>query len=118
MPSYYTAGSGGAGPTIVSATFLLLASQAITIADHLIVPRARSDCRIVDFGGRIGGALVSFDNPDVPHSEALGLANCTSRFGTRQILEQLWLDQALPSTWLNNARMQKFAVLSMPVTMG
>ena len=119
--SFHTAGSGGAGPTIVSATFLLLASQVITIADHLIVPKEPwSDCRIVDFGGRIGRRpCFLLDNPDVPTiSEAFGIANCTSRFGTSPALwnRLFGLIRALPRTWLNNrSAMQKFAVLSMPV---
>ncbi len=119
--SFHTAGSGGAGPTIVSATFLLLAGQALTVADDaLLAMEPWTDRRLVDFGAGLGRrACFLLDNPDVPTTaEALGIANCCSRFGTAP---DLWnglfgVMKVLPHSWLNNRpAMQKLASMSMPV---
>ena len=119
--SFHTAGSGGAGPTIVSATFLLLASKAFTVIDDaLVAMEPWTDRRCVDFGGGLGRrACFLLDNPDVPTiAEALGIANCSSRFGTAP---DLWNGlfgaiKVLPNSLLNSRpAMQKLASMSMPV---
>ena len=119
--SFFTAGTGGAGPTIVSATFLLLASDALTLsAGEICGQPAWSGRRIIDFGGSVGRrACFLLDNPDVPStSAALEIANCASRFGTAPALwNQLfavmqWLPKPL---LLNRKAMQAFSLVSMPV---
>ena len=77
--SFFTAGTGGAGPTIVSATFLLLAEEALTLSGgELSGQPAWSGRRIVDFGAGVGRrACFLLDNPDVPSTAAaLQIANC------------------------------------------
>ena len=119
--SFHTAGSGGAGPTIVSATFLLLASKALTVVDNVpLLQQPWTDQRIIDFGGGVGKrACFLLDNPDVPTTvEALGLANCTSRFGTAPDLWNCLFGamRHVPAVLLNNrAAMQALASFSMPV---
>ena len=119
--SFFTAGTGGAGPTIVSATFLLLASDALTLsAGQLSGQPAWSGRRIVDFGNGVGQrACFLLDNPDVPSTAAaLQIANCASRFGTAPALwNQLFAAmQKLPKPLLlNRQAMHAFSLVSMPV---
>lgn len=83
--SFFTAGTGGAGPTIVSATFLLLATQVAMYVDgELVEAEPWLDRRVSDFGAGVGShECFTLDNPDVPTTaEALGIKNCVSRFGT------------------------------------
>jgi short subunit dehydrogenase-like uncharacterized protein len=77
--SFFTAGTGGAGPTIVSATFLLLCQAAITVADGREVGvEPWTSARAVDFGPGVGTREVFLlDNPDVPTcARALGVRAC------------------------------------------
>ena len=119
--SFFTAGTGGAGPTIVSSTFLLLASAALTLSGgELSAQPAWSGRRIVDFGGCIGRrACFLLDNPDVPSTAAaLRIANCASRFGTAPALWNLLfaVTQKLPKPLLRNRQaMHAFSLVSMPV---
>eukprot|EP00967_Tisochrysis_lutea_P027858 scaffold32374_cov31-Tisochrysis_lutea.AAC.2 len=83
--SFFTAGTGNAGPTIVSATFLLLCQGALTYVDGREERKEPwTERRDVDFGpgvGRRAGWLL--DNPDVPTCHrALGVPSVASRFGT------------------------------------
>lgn len=119
--SFFTAGTGGAGPTIVSATFLLLAGDALTLsAGEICGQTAWSGRRLVDFGEGVGRrACFLLDNPDVPSSAAaLQISHCASRFGTAPALwNQLfavmqWLPKQL---LLNRKAMQAFSLVSMPV---
>ena len=119
--SFFTAGTGGAGPTIVSATFLLLAGDALTLsAGEICGQTAWSGRRLVDFGEGVGRrACFLLDNPDVPSSAAaLQISHCASRFGTAPALwNQLfavmqWLPKPL---LLNRKAMQAFSLVSMPV---
>jgi saccharopine dehydrogenase-like NADP-dependent oxidoreductase len=83
--SFYTAGTGGAGPTIVSATFLLLATEVVTYVDGKLTSREPwTERRVASFGDGIGEhECFLLDNPDVPTTaEALGVPNAASRFGT------------------------------------
>ena len=65
--SFFTAGTGNAGPTIVSATFLLLATEALTYLDGKRVDvEPWTGKKDVDFGGNVGSRPVwLLDNPDV-----------------------------------------------------
>ena len=119
--SFFTAGTGGAGTTIVSATFLLLATKVLTYSDGRLTPKEPwTERRQVDFGADVGRhACFLLDNPDVPTTvEALAVANCSSRFGTAPgVWNSLFAAmKQLPSDWLINRRaMQGLAVVSMPV---
>jgi saccharopine dehydrogenase-like NADP-dependent oxidoreductase len=119
--SFFTAGTGGAGPTIVSATFLLLAEKALTLSGgELSGHPAWSGRRSVDFGSGVGRrACFLLDNPDVPSTAAaLQISDCASRFGTAPALwNQLFaVMQKLPKSLLRNRQvMHAFSLLSMPV---
>ena len=83
--SFFTSGTGGAGPTIVSATFLLLCTPAAVYADGALVRREPwTEKRTADFGPGVGARDVYLlDNPDVPTcAEALGARSASSSFGT------------------------------------
>lgn len=66
--SYYTAGTGGIGPTVLASTFLILSEDVITYdinGDRLLRPPA-GDLEEVDFGGKIGRKKVYLLNlPEV-----------------------------------------------------
>ena len=66
--SFFTAGTGNAGPTIVSATFLLLCQEALVAhAGKLEGREPWTEPRDVDFGEGIGVKPIwLLDNPDVP----------------------------------------------------
>lgn len=119
--SFYTAGTGGAGPTIVSATFLLLGTEVVTYVDGALTHKEPWTERcVVDFGSGIGEQeCFLLDNPDVPTTaEALGIANCASRFGTAPgVWNSLFgAIKALPMDLLRNrTAMQGLALFSMPI---
>jgi len=120
--SFFTAGTGGAGPTIVSATFLLLATKVAMYVDgKLVEEEPWLDRRVREFGEGIGEhECYTLDNPDVPTTaEALDIANCVSRFGT---YPSFWnglfggLKAVLPeSLLLDRDKMQGLAIFSMPI---
>lgn len=57
--SFFTAGSGGAGPTILTATFLILGEDVITyVAGKRILRKSATDGRLADFGRDIGAREV------------------------------------------------------------
>ena len=67
--SFHTAGTGGAGPTIVSATFLLLATEAMVYVDgKLVAKEPWTERRVSDFGPGIGerGSTFIAPNPSEP----------------------------------------------------
>lgn len=119
--SFHTAGTGGAGPTIVSATFLLLATDVVTYLDGVLTHQEPwTEQRIVDFGPGIGKhRCFLLDNPDVCSiAEALNIANCSSRFGsTPGVWNTLFRAmKALPKDLLYDRKaMQALAIVSMPV---
>jgi len=123
--SFFTAGTGNAGPTIVSATFLLLATPAITFFNGKrkdIEPW--TEMREVDFGKNLGNKPVwLLDNPDVP-TTALYVTkgqkspNCSSRFGTAPLFWNYLFGamKALPRSLLyNRDAMQNFSLFSEPI---
>ncbi|KAL9182406.1 hypothetical protein ACHAXT_013058 [Thalassiosira profunda] len=122
--SFFTAGTGNAGPTIVSATFLLLATPAITFINGKrkdVEPW--TEMREVDFGGNVGTKPVwLLDNPDVPTTALYvtkGKApNCSSRFGTAPLFWNYLFGamKALPRSLLyNRDAMQTFSLFSEPI---
>ena len=119
--SFFTSGTGGAGPTIVSATFLLLCTPAAVYADGALVEREPWTAkRTADFGPGIGARDVYLlDNPDVPTcAEALGARSASSSFGTAPAF---WNDlfgamKLLPRSLLaDRGAMQNLADFSMPI---
>ena len=134
--SFFTAGTGNAGPTIVSATFLLLATPAITFLNGKRNDKEPwTEMKTIDFGTGIGDKPVwLLDNPDVP-STALYLTgtkgsssshksktkwnmNVSSRFGTDPLPWNYLFGamKALPRSLLyNRDAMQNFALFSEPI---
>lgn len=119
--SFFTAGTGNAGPTIVSATFLLLCQHALTISEGEVAPREPwTERRDVDFGGSVGvRSTWLLDNPDVTTcAEALGVPNVSSRFGTApQVWNYLFgAMKYLPQSLLGDRdKMQALALFSEPI---
>ncbi|KAG8462163.1 hypothetical protein KFE25_011613 [Diacronema lutheri] len=92
--SFFTAGTGNAGPAIVAATFHLLAEPALCVRDGVLVGlRPWSERREVPFGARVGTrSICLLDNPDVLTAAtaapfARRLRTLSSRFGTAP---QVW----------------------------
>ena len=119
--SFFTSGTGGAGPTIVSATFLLLCTPAAVYADgELVMKEPWTEKRTAAFGPGIGERDVYLlDNPDVPTcAEALGARSASSSFGTAPAF---WNDlfgamKLLPRSLLaDRGAMQNLADFSMPI---
>jgi len=119
--SFFTSGTGNAGPTIVSATFLLLATPALTYADGKTTQKEPwTEQRSVDFGPTIGTKPTwLLDNPDVPTvRQALGVPNVSSRFGTDPLFWNYLFGamKAIPRSLLyNRDAMQNFALFSEPI---
>jgi len=119
--SFFTAGTGNAGPTIVSATFLLLATPALTfLKGKPLEKEAWTEKREIDFGSGVGVKPVwLLDNPDVPTTAlALGVPNASSRFGTDPLPWNYLFGamKAIPKSLLyNRDAMQKFALFSEPI---
>ena len=119
-----------AGPTIVSATFLLLATPAITFLNGIRTDKEPwTEMRTKDFGPGVGNKPVwLLDNPDVP-TTALYLRpkdnntdrwkmNVSSRFGTDPLPWNYLFGamKALPRSLLyNRDAMQSFALFSEPI---
>lgn len=120
--SFYTSGTGGAGATIVSATFLLLAEPPLNYKDgHAVRAEAWGNRRKVDFGAGVGEQPVHLlDEPEVyTCHEHLQIPNVSSSFGTSPDIWN-WMfaacAKALPAEILaNRSLMQNVAVFSMPI---
>ncbi|KAG0609523.1 hypothetical protein M758_8G191200 [Ceratodon purpureus] len=83
--SYYTAGSGGAGPTSLASSFLLLGEETIVYVNGKEQKlKAYSARRDVDFGKGIGKKPVYLLNLPEARSthEVLKVPNVSVRFGT------------------------------------
>lgn len=127
--SFFTAGTGNAGPTIVSATFLLLATPAITFMRGKRTDKEPwTEMKTIDFGKGIDEKPVwLLDNPDVPttalylnrpNSSDRWKANVSSRFGTDPLPWNYLFGamKALPRSLLyNRDAMQNFALFSEPI---
>ncbi|CAJ1360976.1 unnamed protein product [Effrenium voratum] len=119
--SFHTSGTGGAGPTIVSATFLLLAEQPLNFRDGAEI-RAEpwGNRRLVDFGPGVGEQYVHLlDEPEVyTCHECLGIPTISSSFGTAPDVWN-WMFGAVrvlpPSVLGNRGLMQAVANFSMPI---
>ncbi|KAL3784495.1 hypothetical protein HJC23_013638 [Cyclotella cryptica] len=135
--SFFTAGTGNAGPTIVSATFLLLATPAITFCSGKRIEKEPwTEMKTIDFGRGVGSKPIwLLDNPDVP-TTALYLnrpstnsndesprtnrwnMNVSSRFGTDPLIWNYLFGamKSLPKSLLyNRDAMQNFSLFSEPI---
>ena len=119
--SFFTAGTGNAGPTILSATFLLLATPVLTFLKGKEVKKEPwTEMRTVDFGSAVGYKPIwLLDNPDVPTTAmSLDVPNVSSRFGTDPLFWNylFYAIKAIPSSLLKNRdAMQGFALFSEPI---
>jgi short subunit dehydrogenase-like uncharacterized protein len=83
--SYYTAGTGGAGPTILETTLLLAGEDVVAYKDGkaMTLPSV-SNRRSVDFGRAVGKkGVYLYPLPEVASGhEIFGTPNISARFGT------------------------------------
>jgi len=83
--SYFTAGSGGAGPTILETSFLLAGEDVIAYKDgKAVVAPPISERRTVDFGpGVRRRSVYLYQLPEVGSTHKyLGVPSVSARFGT------------------------------------
>mmetsp|Transcript_758 Transcript_758/g.1095 ORF Transcript_758/g.1095 Transcript_758/m.1095 type:complete len:453 (-) Transcript_758:28-1386(-) len=123
--SFFTAGTGNAGATIVSATFLLLCQNALTIANGKeleLEPWTEPEAKKVDFKGLQGVKTVRLlDNPDVftLYNSVSHINSLSSRFATAPGLwNQLFgaMKALVPRDILSNTDlMQKLSIFSLPI---
>lgn len=120
--SYYTAGTGGAGPTILETTFLLAGQDVVVYRDgkQLTVP-AISNRRPVDFGTTIGTKSVYLYNlPETHTGRAVFQApSISARFGIDPgvfNVAMILVARLLPKRWLEDrALVQTLAKLTAPL---
>jgi NAD(P)-dependent dehydrogenase (short-subunit alcohol dehydrogenase family) len=119
--SFFTAGSGGAGATLLVATFLILAEKALTIRNGRRTPvSAMKEYSIVDFGDVVGKKPVAHLNLLETASiyEVFGVGNVQALFGTSPGFWNTLLGgmARLPSSLLANEEiMTKLAIFSLPI---
>jgi Saccharopine dehydrogenase NADP binding domain len=82
--SFFTAGSGNAGPTILTATFLILGEDVLTyINDEPIYKKSATDTRSVDFGKGIGiRDVVRLNLIECESCHESGISTVETYFGT------------------------------------
>lgn len=119
--SFFTAGSGGAGATLLVATFLILAEEALTVVNGRRKPvKAMVGYENIDFGKIIGTKPVAPLNllETASVHDVLGAGNVKSLFGTAPGFWNtlLGLMAQLPSSLLSNEEiMTKLALFSLPI---
>jgi len=121
--SFFTAGTGNAGATIVSATFLLLCQNALTIAaGEKVEVEPWTEAKEVDFRGSQGVKTVRLlDNPDVftLYNSLSGINSLSSRFATAPgAWNQLFgaMKSLIPRDILSNTDlMQGLSLFSLPI---
>uniref|UniRef100_A0A7S1STK1 Saccharopine dehydrogenase NADP binding domain-containing protein n=1 Tax=Tetraselmis chuii TaxID=63592 RepID=A0A7S1STK1_9CHLO len=119
--SYFTAGSGGAGPTILETSFLLAGEDVTAFKDGkaVTVPPI-TERRVVDFGPGIGRKGVYLYNlPEIFSTHTyLGVPSVSARFGTSEIWNWAMVAVArlVPKNVLENREaVGKLAALSDPL---
>ncbi|KAI3823480.1 hypothetical protein L1987_04918 [Smallanthus sonchifolius] len=119
---YYTAGTGGAGPTILATSFLLLGEEVIAYnKGEKIKLRPYSGMVNIDFGKGIGKKDVYLLNlPEVTSAhEILGVPTVSARFGTAPFFWNWAMDamtRFLPSEVLRDrSKVQEMVRLFDPV---
>jgi len=119
--SFFTSGSGGAGATLLVATFLILAEKSLTIVNgRRREVEAMKDYSRVNFGGIVGDKDVAHLNLLEAASvhEVLGIGNVKTLFGTAPGFWNVLLGAMaqLPSSLLSNEPiMEKLALFSLPI---
>lgn len=119
--SFFTAGSGGAGSTLLVATFLILAEEALTIVNGRRKPvKAMEEYSIANFGPIVGDKPIAHLNLLEAASihEALGVGSTTCKFGTAPGFwnSLLGVMARLPPTVLaNEDLMTALALFSLPI---
>eukprot|EP00873_Tetraselmis_striata_P024375 jgi/Tetstr1/444639/TSEL_032487.t1 len=119
--SYFTAGTGGAGPTILETSFLLAGEDVTAYKDGkpVVVPPI-SGRRAVDFGPGVGRKSVYLYNlPEIASTHKyLGVPSVSARFGTSELWNWAMVAVArlAPKSMLENREaVSKFAALSDPL---
>ncbi|KAL5766456.1 hypothetical protein ACOSP7_017073 [Xanthoceras sorbifolium] len=120
--SYYTAGTGGAGPTILATSFLLLGEEVVAYSKgEKIKLKPYSGMLSVDFGKGIKRKDVFLLNlPEVRSThEVLGVPTVSARFGTAPFFWN-WgmaaMTRLLPAEYLRDrSKVQQMVQLFDPV---
>ena len=119
--SFFTAGSGGAGPTILTATFLILGEDVITYQNNqLVYKKSATDKRVVDFGEGIGRReVVRLSLIECESCHISGIGNVETFFGTAP---PFWntlfalMANIIPQKWLQERnKMTILAKISLPM---
>lgn len=119
--SFFTAGSGGAGATLLVATFLILAEEALTVVKGRRKPvRAMVGYEDIDFGKIVGTKPVAPLNllETASVHDVLGVGNVKALFGTAPGFWNTLLGmmaQLPPSLLANEEIMTKLAIFSLPI---
>ncbi|XP_044478860.1 uncharacterized protein LOC123225048 [Mangifera indica] len=120
--SYYTAGTGGAGPTILATSFLLLGEEVVAYSKgEKLKLKPYSGMLNVDFGKGIGRKDVFLLNlPEVRSAhEILGVPTVSARFGTAPFfwnLGMIAMTKLLPPEYLRDRnKVQQLVQLFDPV---
>jgi hypothetical protein len=119
--SFFTAGSGGAGVTLLVATFLILAEEALTVVNGRRKPvPAMREYSTVDFGDIVGNKQVAPLNllETASVHDVLGVGNTKSLFGTAPDFWNALLGlmaKLPPSLLANEDIMTKLAIFSLPI---
>jgi saccharopine dehydrogenase-like NADP-dependent oxidoreductase len=119
--SFFTAGSGGAGATLLVATFLILAEEALTIVNGRRRPiKAMRDYKRVNFGDIVGEKAIAPLNllETASIHDVLGVGNVKALFGTQPGFWNalLGLMAQLPPSLLSDEKiMTKLAIFSLPI---
>lgn len=119
--SFFTAGSGGAGATLLVATFLILAEQALTVVKGRRVPvQAMKEYSQANFGDIVGDRDVAHLNllETASVHDVLQVGSVKSLFGTAPNFWNTLLGvmaQLPPSFLANEDLMRKLSVFSLPI---
>lgn len=119
--SYFTAGSGGAGPTILATSYLLLGEEALTYQEGKeVYLRPWSARRTVDFGRGIGKRDCFLLNLPEVHSAhtVLKVPSVNARFGTAPGLWNLAMEAVVsflsPEFLRDDAKVKQLVAWSNP----
>jgi saccharopine dehydrogenase-like NADP-dependent oxidoreductase len=119
--SFFTAGSGGAGATLLVATFLILSEESLVIQNgRRTLVKPMKQYTKVDFGDKVGKKDVAHLNLLEAASchDILGVGNVKTLFGTDPPFWNTLLGAMcyLPSSVLSNVPlMEKLALFSLPI---
>lgn len=119
--SFFTAGSGGAGPTILTATFLILGENVLTYRNgKAVYYKSATDKRIADFGESVGfREVVRLNLIECESCYCSGVQSVETFFGTApRFWNTLFVLMAniIPQNILQNrSAMKYFGYLSLPI---